>query len=139
APAEPMGAPTTAVSGVAMNASAEPGSPGEAPLRLAGGSDRCEGTVQVLHWGRWVPVCWRSWSAAASRELCQRLHCGDTEEDAVTPSPAGEGNSTDGCPVAMVNCSSWEPGLCRLRLATKPGCCTTGPARVTCTGKSHQG
>ncbi|XP_035183465.1 LOW QUALITY PROTEIN: T-cell differentiation antigen CD6 [Oxyura jamaicensis] len=134
APAEPRGAPTRAKSGAAGNASVEPGPPGEAVLRLAGGSDRCEGTVQVLQGGRWLPVCRRSWHAAASQELCRRLHCGDAEEDATPLSLPGEGDSTDGCPVAMANCSGWELEPCWLRLATEPGCCAAGPARVTCMG-----
>ncbi|NXK47913.1 DMBT1 protein, partial [Chauna torquata] len=143
---EPMGAPSTAASGVAGNTAAEAGEsecpgggqqepgpllhphpvppagpPGEAALRLAGGSGRCEGTVQALHQGHWVPVCRRSWSTAASQELCHRLSCGDAEDDAVTPSPAGEEDGTDGCPAATANCSGWEPELCRLWLATEPG------------------
>nr|XP_047909008.1 T-cell differentiation antigen CD6 isoform X2 [Anser cygnoides] len=134
APAEPRGAPTRAKSGAAGNASVEPGPPGETVLRLDGGSDRCEGTVQVLQGGRWLPVCRRSWHAAASQELCRHLHCGDTEEDATLPSLPGEGNSTDGCPVVMANCSGWGLEPCWLRLATEPGCCAAGPAHITCTG-----
>ncbi|XP_040416155.1 T-cell differentiation antigen CD6 [Cygnus olor] len=134
APAEPRGAPTRAKSGAAGNASVEPGPPVEDMLRLAGGSDHCEGTVQVLQGGRWLPVCQRSWHTAASQELCHRLHCGDTEEDAMPPSLLGEGDSTDGCPVVMANCSGWGLEPCWLRLATEPGCCAAGPARVTCTG-----
>uniref|UniRef100_A0A8C3BW44 T-cell differentiation antigen CD6 n=1 Tax=Cairina moschata TaxID=8855 RepID=A0A8C3BW44_CAIMO len=133
APVEPMGAPSGAKSGAAGNASVEPGPPGEAVLRLAGGSERCEGTVQVLQGGRWLPVCRRSWHAAASQELCRRLHCGDAEEDATLPSQPGEWDSTEGCPVAVTNCSGWELEPCWLRLATEPGCCAAGPARVTCT------
>ncbi|NWZ30962.1 DMBT1 protein, partial [Asarcornis scutulata] len=137
--AEPMGTPSGAKSGAAGNASVEPGPPGEAVLRLAGGSERCEGTVQVLQAGRWLPVCRRSWHAAASQELCRRLHCGGAEEDTTLPSPPGEWDSTDSCPVAATNCSGWELEPCWLRLATEPGCCAAGPARVTCTGKSHRG
>ncbi|XP_032043831.1 LOW QUALITY PROTEIN: T-cell differentiation antigen CD6 [Aythya fuligula] len=128
-----MGTPSRAKSGAAGNASVEPGPPGEAVLRLAGGSERCEGTVQVLQGGRWLPVCRRSWHAAASQELCRRLHCGDAEEDATLPSLPGEWDSTDSCPVAATNCSGWELEPCWLRLATEPGCCAAGPARVTCT------
>ncbi|POI19684.1 hypothetical protein CIB84_016571, partial [Bambusicola thoracicus] len=107
---------------------------GTAVLRLAGGSHPCEGTVQVQHRGRWAPVCRGSWSAAASRELCHHLRCGDAEGDAATESPDSDGEATEGCPMVVANCSGWEPRLCHLQLATEPGCCAAGPANVTCTG-----
>uniref|UniRef100_A0A8C9FT84 T-cell differentiation antigen CD6 n=2 Tax=Pavo cristatus TaxID=9049 RepID=A0A8C9FT84_PAVCR len=105
---------------------------GTAVLRLAGGSHPCEGTVQAQHRGRWMPVCRRSWSAAASRELCQRLHCGDAEGDAAMASPDSGRDVAKGCPTAVANCSGWEPQLCQLLLATEPSCCAAGPANVTC-------
>lgn len=146
------------------NASAEPGENGHPPagqrargpprhphpelpagpwdtavLRLAGGSHPCEGAVQVQHRGRWMPVCRDSWSAAASRELCRRLRCGDAEGDAVAVSPDGDGDAAEGCPTAPANCSGWEPRLCQLQMATEPGCCAAGQASVTCTGKGAAG
>lgn len=108
-------------------------------LRLAGGSHPCEGAVQVQHRGLWMPVCRDSWSAAASRELCRRLRCGDAEGDAVAVSPDGDGDAAEGCPTAPANCSGWEPRLCQLQMATEPGCCAAGQASVTCTGKGAAG
>lgn len=130
APVEPTGVPTA----VPSNASAEPGPWDTAVLRLAGGSHPCEGAVQVQHRGLWMPVCRDSWSAAASRELCRRLRCGDAEGDAVAVSPDGDGDAAEGCPTAPANCSGWEPRLCQLQMATEPGCCAAGQASVTCTG-----
>ncbi|NXC49249.1 DMBT1 protein, partial [Penelope pileata] len=124
---------------------------GEATLRLASGDDRCEGTVQAWCRGRWVPVCQASWSLTASQQLCHHLRCGDAEGEAVTLSVddngdgvgvgdgVGDGNGTKGCPTIMANCSGRPPWLCRLRLATERSCCTTGLARVTCTGKGTAG
>ncbi|XP_065611700.1 T-cell differentiation antigen CD6 [Cyrtonyx montezumae] len=128
APVEPTGVSTAVLS----NTSTEPGPRGTAPLRLAGGSHSCEGTVQVQQHGRWMPVCRGSWSAAASRELCHSLRCGDAEGDTVTASPDSGRDVTKECPTAVANCSGWEPELCQL--AAEPSCCATGLARVTCTG-----
>lgn len=112
---------------------------GTAMLRLAGGSHPCEGTVQVQLRGHWMPVCRESWSAAASRELCHHLHCGDAEGDAVMASLDSDRDFSKGCPTAVANCSGWEPQLCQLQLATEPSCCAAGPANVTCTGKGTVG
>ncbi|NXJ06303.1 WC11 protein, partial [Odontophorus gujanensis] len=110
---------------------------GTAPLHLAGGSHRCEGTVQVQHHGRWMPVCRGSWSAAASRELCHSLRCGDAEVDTATASPDSGRDVTKECPTVVANCSGRELELCQL--AAEPSCCATGLAHVTCTGKGAVG
>uniref|UniRef100_A0A493TIM7 T-cell differentiation antigen CD6 n=1 Tax=Anas platyrhynchos platyrhynchos TaxID=8840 RepID=A0A493TIM7_ANAPP len=111
------------------------GPPGEAVLRLAGGSERCEGTVQLLQGGHWLPVCRSSWHAAASQELCRRLHCGDAEEDATLLSLTGERDSTDGCPVAVTNCSGWALEPCWLRLRSPIP--TAAPALRLAGGRSR--
>uniref|UniRef100_G1N0W3 CD6 molecule n=1 Tax=Meleagris gallopavo TaxID=9103 RepID=G1N0W3_MELGA len=136
AAAVPKPAPVEAtgvLTAVPRNTTAEPGPWSTALLRLAGGSHPCEGTVQVQHRGHWMPVCRGSWSAAASRELCHHLHCGDAEGDAVMASLDSDRDFSKGCPTAVANCSGWEPQLCQLQLATEPSCCAAGPANVTCT------
>lgn len=112
---------------------------GTAMLRLAGGSHPCEGTVQVKHHGWWMPVCRRSWSAAASRELCHRLHCGDAEGDVAISSLHGDRDISKGCPATVSNCSEGEAQLCLLQLDTETGCCAAELVNVTCTGKSMMG
>ncbi|XP_068800296.1 T-cell differentiation antigen CD6 isoform X4 [Struthio camelus] len=140
---KPTGPPASPESSITGNASVEPGVLGMAALRLANGSSPCGGTVQVLHHGRWTPVCRESWSIAASHALCKRLHCGDAEESGAADAPTvvlapfGDGDipsARNVCVAVTANCSSWERGPCLLKLATMPHCCRAGLAKVTCTG-----
>ncbi|CAM4563249.1 unnamed protein product [Leuciscus chuanchicus] len=49
-------------------------------VKLVNTNNSCQGTVQVLHDGRWGTVCHNSWDIADGLVLCRELGCGGNAE-----------------------------------------------------------
>ncbi|XP_078520260.1 scavenger receptor cysteine-rich type 1 protein M130-like [Lissotriton helveticus] len=63
-------------------------------LRLADGSSRCAGRVEVQYLGKWGTVCQNGWVEESSRTVCKELGCGDAGRSAESVSIFGEGVDT---------------------------------------------
>ncbi|NWS76701.1 C163A protein, partial [Crotophaga sulcirostris] len=75
-------------------------------VRLAGGSGRCSGHLEVLHNGTWGRVCANGTSAATAAAVCRQLDCGHGGRLAATPAqvPAPAW-------LAWVACEEWARSL----------------------------
>ncbi|NXS17342.1 CD5L protein, partial [Mystacornis crossleyi] len=86
-------------------------------LRLAGGSHRCAGRVELLHLGSWGGVCAHTWGPREAQVVCRYLGCGT----ALSASPAAVPGAAAGQVwLEQVSCSGSESDL---------GQCRAGPWR----------
>ncbi|XP_055520980.1 scavenger receptor cysteine-rich domain-containing group B protein-like [Leucoraja erinacea] len=65
----------------------------EFDVRLAGGSDRCSGRVEVKYKGQWGTVCDDDWDVRDAEVVCRELNCGPNAT-AFTGAQFGEGNGS---------------------------------------------
>ncbi|NWW97802.1 C163A protein, partial [Caloenas nicobarica] len=77
-------------------------------LRLAGGSGRCAGRLEVLHNGTWGRVCANGTSPATAIAACRQLGCGDRGK--LEPAPPGD---TAPAWLAWVGCEKGTHSLWR--------------------------
>uniref|UniRef100_A0ACB8EVV8 Uncharacterized protein n=1 Tax=Sphaerodactylus townsendi TaxID=933632 RepID=A0ACB8EVV8_9SAUR len=77
-------------------------------LRLAGGSTRCAGRVEILHNQRWGTVCGNGWNLNNARVMCREMGCGK----ALT-APIGDKFGQGSGPTWMdgINCTGEEESL----------------------------
>ncbi|XP_055486353.1 deleted in malignant brain tumors 1 protein-like, partial [Leucoraja erinacea] len=66
---------------------------GEFDVRLAGGSDRCSGRVEVKYNGQWGTVCDDGWDVRDAEVICRELNCGPSAT-AFTGEQFGEGSGS---------------------------------------------
>ncbi|XP_016055913.1 PREDICTED: T-cell differentiation antigen CD6 [Miniopterus natalensis] len=98
-------------------------------LRLTGGTDRCEGQVEVHFRGVWNTVCDSEWYTPEAQVLCRALGCGT-----MTLIPKGLPHSLPGR--MYYSCKGHEPTLsnCSWRYNNSNLCSQSRAARVLCSG-----
>lgn len=98
-------------------------------LRLAGGSGRCAGRLEVLHNGTWGGVCANGTSPATAIAACRQLGCGDGGR--LEPAPPGD---TAPAWLAWVGCEKGTHWLWRCPSAPwrLQDCGPGGDAHVAC-------
>ncbi|XP_006911298.1 T-cell differentiation antigen CD6 isoform X2 [Pteropus alecto] len=98
-------------------------------LRLTGGSDSCEGQVEVHFRGVWNTVCDSEWYTSEAQVLCRALGCGT-----VARIPKGLPHSLSGR--MYYSCKGEEPTLsdCSWRFNNSNLCSQSMAARVLCSG-----
>uniref|UniRef100_A0A672U5U7 Soluble scavenger receptor cysteine-rich domain-containing protein SSC5D n=1 Tax=Strigops habroptila TaxID=2489341 RepID=A0A672U5U7_STRHB len=107
--------------------------PEPASLRLANGSHRCAGRVEVLHEEHWGAVCGQSWDKWDAEVVCRELGCG-------TALPASEGANFGTSPLRVrlenVNCQGTELSLreCPASSGGDRSCDHGKHASVVCSG-----
>lgn len=52
---------------------------GVQPLRLANGTDRCSGRVEIFHDGQWGTVCDDDWDIREGEVVCRAMDCGSPQ------------------------------------------------------------
>uniref|UniRef100_A0A8D1WPD6 T-cell differentiation antigen CD6 n=1 Tax=Sus scrofa TaxID=9823 RepID=A0A8D1WPD6_PIG len=97
--------------------------------RLTGGTDPCEGQVEVYYRGVWNTVCDSSWYEPEAKVLCQDLGCGT-----VARRPKGPPHSLSG--KMYYSCEGGEAALseCFWRFNNSNLCRESRAARVLCSG-----
>ncbi|NXF72578.1 DMBT1 protein, partial [Sclerurus mexicanus] len=107
-------------------------------LRLANGSNRCAGRVEVLHNLTWGTVCDDTWDLAAAQVTCRYLGCGHALS---APGHAHFGEGTGPIWLDGLRCVGNESHLARC--ATKPWgqhtCNHVEDAGAVCSGEGGTG
>uniref|UniRef100_A0A8C8AM08 Soluble scavenger receptor cysteine-rich domain-containing protein SSC5D n=1 Tax=Otus sunia TaxID=257818 RepID=A0A8C8AM08_9STRI len=102
-------------------------------LRLANGSHRCTGRVEVLHQEEWGAVCDHGWDKQDAEVVCRQLGCGRVL-------PAMEGLDFGAGPPRIwldnVNCQGTEPALTKCQASPwgESSCGHGKHASVVCSG-----
>ncbi|XP_074666362.1 scavenger receptor cysteine-rich domain-containing protein DMBT1-like isoform X1 [Strix aluco] len=109
--------------------------PEPAHLRLANGSHRCTGRVEVLHQEEWGAICNHGWDKQDAEVVCRQLGCGRVL-------PAMEGLEFGAGPPRIwldnVNCQGTEPALTKCQMSPwgESSCGHGKHASVVCSGSA---
>ncbi|NXD88394.1 DMBT1 protein, partial [Halcyon senegalensis] len=107
--------------------------PEPAHLRLANGSNRCTGRVEVLYQDEWGAICDHGWDKQDAEVVCQQLGCG-TALSAAERVDFGTGPSRIW--LDNVNCQGTEPALTKCWASPwgESSCSQGKHASVVCSG-----
>ncbi|XP_061211274.1 deleted in malignant brain tumors 1 protein-like, partial [Neopsephotus bourkii] len=110
-------------SGSALSAATAP--------RLASGSTRCDGRVEVPHLSSWASLCDQEWGLAEARVLCRQLGCGTA---LVAPAQSWSGHGTGPTWPNRVSCVGTESTLsmCKVQARGNGSCPQGREAVVVC-------
>ncbi|XP_051632294.1 deleted in malignant brain tumors 1 protein-like isoform X1 [Manacus candei] len=104
-----------------------------AQVRLANGSTRCQGQVQVSYGGTWATLCDHGWGLAEGQVVCRQLGCGHA-----LSAPGGSWFGREQMKVwpGSVTCVGTEQELlgCQVKPWENRTCHLGGAAGVVCTG-----
>ena len=107
---------------------------GAAEVRLADGSGRCDGRVEVKHQDQWGTVCRTGWDEKDAAVVCKQLGCGSVISAVRSKRfVLGSGRIW----MALVNCRGTESALSdgTHSLLGERYCTHSQDAGVTCTGE----
>ncbi|OXB55112.1 hypothetical protein ASZ78_014243, partial [Callipepla squamata] len=101
--------------------------------RLANGSTKCSGRVELLHGGSWGTLCDYSWNFPAANDLCQHLDCG-VALSIPDGQSFGKGNGSFWNGTFNCNKNGSYPGDCSVSILDQNKCPAGNDARVMCSG-----
>ena len=106
---------------------------GVQPLRLANGTDRCSGRVEMFHDGQWGTVCDDDWDMHEGEVVCRAMDCGSP---LMVPSSAHFGMGDGNIWLDDVHCSGNETSLihCLHPMFGENNCGHGEDAGVVCSG-----
>ncbi|XP_012578907.1 PREDICTED: deleted in malignant brain tumors 1 protein, partial [Condylura cristata] len=105
-------------------------------VRLANGTGRCSGRLEVLRRGTWGTVCGHRWGLAEAAVVCRQLRCGQA---VLAPAGARFGTGSGQVLLDSVRCVGSERhlGQCAHRAAAGHNCRSLAGASVICTGAAR--
>ncbi|XP_061856645.1 LOW QUALITY PROTEIN: antigen WC1.1-like [Colius striatus] len=104
---------------------------GSRRVRLAGGSGRCAGRVEVAVNSTWGTVCQDTWDMRDAAVLCRQLGCGAA---LAVPGPAQFGAGTGLVRPDVGGCAGTEASLWDCPSVAQRGCQRGGGAAAVCSG-----
>ncbi|XP_075035216.1 scavenger receptor cysteine-rich type 1 protein M130-like [Mixophyes fleayi] len=107
-------------------------------VRLAGGSDECEGRVEVKIRGEWGTVCNDDWNQKNSEVVCRQLGCTRATKHAVKVSSFGGGSGSVW--LTGVTCTGEETSLSDCKHSIEKGdiCDHRYDVGVVCAGEREE-
>ncbi|XP_033634052.1 scavenger receptor cysteine-rich type 1 protein M130-like isoform X1 [Asterias rubens] len=112
--------------------------PARSRLRLAGGADKFEGRVEILHEGAWGTICDDDWDILDANVVCNELQFGSSAREALSISKTTFGLASSRMPIHLddLKCRGVESKLdfCPHLAWGRHNCAHNEDAAVRCAG-----